>query len=310
MNRILVLLIALSVVMNFVNYIFFYNDINPFYSIGSLGAFVGGALGITLPVVGVAAIIAVFFIISKKHKHSYSYYFAILFLILSLFSVVISVSTAPTPTPTSTPTPAPIPEPPKIEDGWVRLRIEDVGSIDYPSDFLELQSGDYRDMAKETYQVFRLGKSDFTLQQVGLNELKPSALDEYRRVIFRTAYLNPGEEVFRANEEYTLSKRELEELKDGFIDQILKDFEKLKSIGLGNNKIIDSGSIEIMEVNGMFPVVYTYKRQLNDNPVVLVQTYMFQNYDRIHHLAFSYRVVDEEERRDIYDKILGSFRLQ
>jgi len=220
-------------------------------------------------------------------------------LILLLVSSVISCST-----------PAPIPEPPKIEDGWVRLRIEDVGSIDYPTDFLELQSEDYRDMAKETYQVFRLGKSDFTLQQVGLNELLPSAFDEYRRVVFRTAYLNPGEEVFRANEEYTLSKWELEELKDGFIDQILKDFEKLKSIGLGNNKIIDSGSIEIVEVNGMFPVVYTYKRQLSDNPVVLVQTYMFQNYDRIHHLAFSYRVVDEEECRDIYDKILGSFRLR
>ena len=81
--------------------------------------------------------------------------------------------------------------------------------------------------------------------------------------MFNTVYLNQGEEVFRANEKYTLSKWELEELKDGFIDQILKDFEKLKSIGLGNNKIIDSGSIEIVEVNGMFPVVYTYKRQLN-----------------------------------------------
>ena len=94
MNRISVLLIALSVVINFTNYTFFYNDINPFYEFFSFLAFVGGALGITLPVVGIAAIIAVFFIISKKHRHSYLYYFAILFLILSLFSIVISVSNA------------------------------------------------------------------------------------------------------------------------------------------------------------------------------------------------------------------------
>ena len=68
-------------------------------------------------------------------------------------------------------------------------------------------------------------------------------------------------------------------------------------------------TLEIKEVNGMYPLVHTYKRQLNDNPVVLVQNYMFQNYDMIHYLVFSYRVEDEEECKDIYEKILASFRL-
>lgn len=91
-NKISILLIVVSVIINFANYIFFYNDINPFYEVWSFLAFIAGTLGITLPVAGIAAIIAVFFIISKRHKHGYLYYFAILFLILSLFSVVISVS--------------------------------------------------------------------------------------------------------------------------------------------------------------------------------------------------------------------------
>ena len=94
-NKISVSLIALSVVINFANYIVFYNDINPFYSIFSFLSFVAGTLGITLPVGGIAAIITVFFVISKKHKYRYQYYFAILFLILSLFSVVVSVSNFP-----------------------------------------------------------------------------------------------------------------------------------------------------------------------------------------------------------------------
>ena len=207
-------------------------------------------------------------------------------------------------------TPAAILEPPDIADGWIRINIKDVGSIDYPTDFLEIQSEDYRDIAKETSQVLGLGKSDFTLQQVGLNELQPSAFDEYRRVMLQTFYLNSGEEVFRANEEYSMSRQELAEFQNELINQLLQGYAMQKSTGLGNNKIIDSGSLEIMEINGMFPLVHTYKRQLNDNPVVLVKAYLFWNYDKIHGLALSCRVVDKEECRDIYDKILDSFRLQ
>lgn len=197
----------------------------------------------------------------------------------------------------------------EIEDGWIRIIIKDVGSIDYPSDFLELQSGEYKEIVEHFHTILELENSDFTLQQVGLNELLPSALDEYRRVILRTDYMNPGEEVFRANEKYTLSREELAEFRNELIDQLQREIAKLKAIGY-ENRIIDSGSLQIVEVNGMFPMVHTYKRQLNDNPVVLVKTYLFWNYDRIHSLAFSCRVVDEEQCREIYDKILDSFRLQ
>lgn len=194
----------------------------------------------------------------------------------------------------------------EIEEGWIRLRVEGVGSIDYPSDFLELQSEEYRDMAEGYYEI--TVKSDFTLQQVGLNELLPSAFDEYRRVVFQTIDMNPGEEVFRANEKYTMSQRELAELEAQLIDELVQGFEALKTMGQ-ENKLIESISLEIEEVNGMFPLVHTYKRQLNDNPVVLVKAYSFWDYDRIHYLLLSYRVVDEEECRGIYDRIINSFRL-
>ena len=205
--------------------------------------------------------------------------------------IVIAIIARPTPT---------LP----IEEGWVRLKIQDVGSIDYPTDFLELQSGDYRDVVSETSQILGLGKSDFTLQQVGLNELKPSAFDEYRRVILTTEYLKLGEEVFRANEKYTMSKEELAEFQSELIDGLQLGFA---ATGI---ELVEFRSIEIKEVNGMYPLVYAYKRQLGDNPIVLVKNCMFFNYNKIHCLAFSYRVQDEEECEDIYAKILYSFRLQ
>ena len=125
-----------------------------------------------------------------------------------------------------------------------------------------------------------------------------------------TEYLNPCEVVFRANERYTMSEEELAELQNEWTNQLRQEYAKLKSKGLGDQKIIGSGSCEIVEVNGMFPLVWTYKRQLNDNPVVLVKQYVFCNYNKEHYLSFSYRVMDEEKCRDIYEKILYSFRLQ
>lgn len=91
-NKIISFFIIISLVINLINYVLFYNEINPFYSIWSFLAFVAGIIGIsTLPLI-VSAIISIFFILPKKHKHKYIYYFSIIFFILSLFSFHISFS--------------------------------------------------------------------------------------------------------------------------------------------------------------------------------------------------------------------------
>lgn len=91
-NKILVLLIIIAIIINFVHGIFWGDiGINPFYSIWSFLAFLGGIFGYAfLFPLGIAAFISVFFVFPKKHKHKYIYYFAILFLILSLFFLYIS----------------------------------------------------------------------------------------------------------------------------------------------------------------------------------------------------------------------------
>jgi hypothetical protein len=85
-------LIGVSIVVNLINYAAFYNNINPFSEIWSLLAFLAGALGVTLVPLIIAAIISIFFILSRKHQHKYIFYFALIFLILSAFSLIVSFS--------------------------------------------------------------------------------------------------------------------------------------------------------------------------------------------------------------------------
>jgi len=195
------------------------------------------------------------------------------------------------------------------EEGWVRLEIKNIGSIDYPSDLFELQSGDYRKLVREHFVKYEIPLSDFTLQQVGLNEEKPSAFEKYVRVVFKTSYLKPNEKVFRATEKYSMNQKDLNEIQSYAIKNATQGYLRLKSLGLGDNRIVDPGSIEIVEINGMFPILWTYKRQLNDNPVVLERNYSFFNYDKTHSLSFACRVKDQEQYEEIFRKILLSFRL-
>lgn len=90
---IVLLLIVVAIIINFVNSIFFCTPgltcINPFYSIWSFLAFLAGTLGVTIFPLGIAAIVSILFILSKKHKYKYIYYFSILFFIFSLLSLYI-----------------------------------------------------------------------------------------------------------------------------------------------------------------------------------------------------------------------------
>lgn len=96
-KKVSIAFIVASVIVNFVNYALFYNVIHPSWFLiefSALAMFIAGTLGITIFPAGVAAIIAAFFMIPKKHSHRYLYYFGIAFLILSLLSIVMSVSNA------------------------------------------------------------------------------------------------------------------------------------------------------------------------------------------------------------------------
>ncbi|MDR1346951.1 MAG: hypothetical protein LBJ63_00755 [Prevotellaceae bacterium] len=76
-----------------------------------------------------------------------------------------------------------------------------------------------------------------------------------------------------------------------------------------NIKIIEWYHLKIEVINGMSCIHISYQRQLKDNAFVLVQTYIFHNYDRMHSLTLSYRLSEENYWKSDFTKILNNFRI-
>ncbi|MFA5451332.1 MAG: zinc ribbon domain-containing protein [Dehalococcoidales bacterium] len=191
---------------------------------------------------------------------------------------------------------------PVLEEGWVRFQHGGVVSIDYPDEFLELQSREYQVISDELSMILGLPRPDFVLQQRGLNEMELDAFQEYKRLIFNTHYLDRTQKVFKLNEQYQMDSAELAET----LDMLIAESGGL----LPGPNVFEYDDLRAVELNGMYPVLFSYKRQLDDNPVVQVKNYVFFNYDKIHYLILSYRVQDKESSERIFEKILDSLRLQ
>ena len=93
-KKISITLIIVSIIINFVNSIFFCEPgltcINPFYSMFFFLYFLAGVLGKSIFSIIFAGIFSAAYILTKKCKEKFWYYFAILFLIFSLFFLYIS----------------------------------------------------------------------------------------------------------------------------------------------------------------------------------------------------------------------------
>ncbi len=190
-----------------------------------------------------------------------------------------------------------------VKDGWVRLNIGNVASIDYPTDILELQSGSYKEFSDEWQkQTFDIDTANFTLQQMGLNDMLEDSFSKFVRVLFSTVEMD-GYELFGPNDEFNfydlgMSKSEFEEESLKIVNQ------ELDATG---NRLVEYIDTDIEEINDMYAIVITYTRQLDNNPIVLVKKYNFMNYDKMHTLIFSYRVEDEHIYKDKFEEILDSF---
>jgi len=196
----------------------------------------------------------------------------------------------------------------EIAEDWARINIGNIGSIDYPDNVLELQSGIYKEFMDEAHKIFKIDESNFVLQQKGLNDLSTSSFDKYARIMFQTIKVDTGG-LTNINERPPFSESELNEFGDGLRNQIISEFKRLGDVTGQKNKIIEWNPATIKEINNMYPVILTYKRQLNDNPIVLVKQYQFWDDNQVYRIVFSYRVEDESEYKDIYQDIIKSFSI-
>lgn len=192
--------------------------------------------------------------------------------------------------------------PPPLPTGWERIYIKNVGSFDLPST-MEVQRGKYREFVDEIKKIKGFDASQLTAQQKGLNEFGKEGFEKYARVMVETTFGSAGDfEKFNFNLA-KITQADIAELNTIYKQQIQQSF-----LGTGL-KLIEWYPVKVEKVNGVSCFHISYKRQLQDNPIVLVNIYYFHNNDRMHNLTLSYRLSEADYWKLDFATILKSFRI-
>ncbi len=190
----------------------------------------------------------------------------------------------------------------KESGSWKRIYIKDLGSFDLPPT-MEIQKGAYKEYMNQLNKTIGYDTNRIVAQQSGLNEMGSGGFERYARVIIETTIGQYGDYTDLNFELPNMPVSDMNELNQHFKEQIKSDFE-----GAGI-KLTEWYPVKFQKINGMSYMLISYKRQLNNSPEVLVNTYNFYNNDRIHTLTLSYRVNESDFWKSDFAKILSSFKI-
>lgn len=191
---------------------------------------------------------------------------------------------------------------PVLKTGWSRIYIKDVGSYDLPPT-MEVQKGKYKEFNDNTKKIYGFDATQITAQQKGLNEFEEKGFEKYARVMIKTDIGAVSDYEKLSFNIFEFTKADILEMNNMFKQQIRQGFS---GTGL---KLTEWYPIKIEKVNGMSCIHISYKRQLNDNPFVLVNMYIFHNNDRMHTFTLSYRLSEANSWQSDFATILNSFRI-
>ncbi|MES2852262.1 MAG: hypothetical protein V4698_05065 [Bacteroidota bacterium] len=191
---------------------------------------------------------------------------------------------------------------PTLPTGWERVYIKNVGSFDLPPT-MEIQKGKYKEFVDEIKKIKGFDASQLVAQQKGLNEFGKEGFEKYARVMVETTLGAVGDfEKLNFNiTQYT--QADILDLSSTYKQQIQQSF-----LGTGL-KLIEWYPLKIEKVNGMSCIHISYRRQLQDKPLVLVHMYIFHNNDRMHTFTLSYRISEVDYWKSDYVTVLKSFRI-
>jgi len=189
-----------------------------------------------------------------------------------------------------------------VSPGWNSVYIKDVGSFDLPPT-LEIQGGDFRTLMIEGNRRLGVDASQVTAQPKGLNDFAQQGLQKYARVILRTSQSTPGDFEKLDFKPSSYSASEISEINTLYKNNMKNQLSKIQM------KLLYWHPLKIEIINGMTCLHTSYRRQLKDQPIVQVDTYIFHNYDRMHMLTLSYRISESSHWKSDFSKILASFRI-
>ena len=167
---------------------------------------------------------------------------------------------------------------------------------------MEIQKGKYKLFVDQAKKIKGFEAAQIAAQQKGLNEGTTKSFEKYARVMIETQIGKSGD-FGKINFDLSEFQSQINKLNSGFKQQIQQSFT-----GTGQ-KLIEWYPLKVEKINGMSCIHISYKRQQNDNPIVIVNAYFFDNYDRNHIFTLSYRVSESDYWKVDFAKILKSFRI-
>ena len=189
-----------------------------------------------------------------------------------------------------------------LKNGWDRIVFKNTGNIDIPPT-LELQAGEYKKFVDSLRKTINIEATDLVFQQKELNTMSKEGFKKYARVMIDIidGQNNEYEKINAPLSVYTAEF--MKEFETAFKEQFIKESEKM------NIKLTEWFPAKGEIVNGMNCLHVCYKRQLLDNPIVVVNLYMFPNYNQLIKLTLSHRIIEEDFWREDFKTVLKSFRI-
>ncbi|MTG98176.1 hypothetical protein GJV76_08545 [Myroides sp. BIT-d1] len=190
---------------------------------------------------------------------------------------------------------------------YEQVELPSIGTILIPST-MELQKGKYEEFSKKFVEAGtrmlgeEVSENRIVFQPKGINDFTEDGLAMYARIIIETDISGPGD-YFKLKDVEDLPESELAEISS------LAENEMRDMLYDTNLKIVEWLGVSMVKIKGYTIFKMSYIRQLGQNPLVKVHTYIFQNYDRQHRLIVSYRVKDSELWESSFNKVANSFQI-
>ena len=184
--------------------------------------------------------------------------------------------------------------------GWEKIYLKNIGHIDMPPT-MQVQSGKYKVLVDEFLNIYGYDVAQLVIQQKGLNEFGKDAFEKYARIIIETEVGKQGDFEKLNFDINSISSSDLSEMDKTFKPGIIQ------SIAVTGSKLVDWFPTTIEKLNGYSLMHVSYKRQLNDRPIVMVNMYLFMNNDRKFTVTMSYRISEENYWKTDLEKALNSF---
>ncbi len=184
---------------------------------------------------------------------------------------------------------------------WERVYVKDVGYFEMPPT-MEVQSGLYKVFIDDLKETMGYNTNHVVVQQKGLNELERDGFQKYGRVILETQIGKAGDfEKLDFDINQYLATEATTNI--SFKQNVIQSF-----VGTGL-KLVEWFPAHYEKVNDYSTIHVKYRRQLKDQPVVLVNMYLFGNYNRQHTLTLSYRENEASFWELDFQRVLKSFRV-